>query len=350
MSFSEFVAGSREQHRLLTVIAELTYRCNLDCFFCYNDRALKGSPLRPEQYARFFDDLAGLGTVFLTLTGGEPLVHPDFFAIGRAARERGFTIRVKTNGHALRRPLALRLKKEVDPYGLDISLHGAVPETHDRQTRIPGSFRRLMANLPVLKEVGLRVTLRSTLTQWNAGEIAAMFDLADAIGYPLEISTLVSPRDDGDRTPLSVSASADQRRHAMAVINRRVRAAAAAGGGEGAVTTAPKTIVTRHCGAGTNSVTIDPVGNVLPCVEWRRPVGNLHAESIIDIWNRATGLAAVRDLNGQAKSMLDRAGREFRFASFCPGFAERTTGNALNLYPQAVEQAQVVSSLRASES
>lgn len=323
---------------------ELTYKCNLDCFFCYNDRSLKGIALRTDQYARIFDDLVSLGTVFLTLTGGDPFAHPEFFVIGRAARERNFTIRIKTNGHALRRPLVLRLKEEVDPYTLDISLHGATPQTHDRQTRIPGSYKRLQENLQVLKDLGFRVVLKTTLTRWNAGEVEAMYDVADKVGYPLELATLVSPRDNGDREPLSVAASVDQKRYALAVATARRRASAAASGTE-KKESGPQQPTTKHCGAGTNSVTIDPVGNVLPCVEWRRPIGSLHEESIVGIWKRATELQSVRRLNAEAKTMVDQAGREFRFAGFCPGYAERTTGSAVRMYPAAVEQAQIVSSL-----
>ena len=117
----------------------------------------------------------------LTLTGGEPLAHPDFLALGARARELGFVVRVKSNGHALRGELARRLRDEIDPFLIEVSLHGATAATHDRQTRVPGSFDRLLANLRELRELGLRVKLNSTLTAWNEGEIAGMFALADAL-------------------------------------------------------------------------------------------------------------------------------------------------------------------------
>ena len=68
------------------------------------------------------------------------------FFIGRAARERGFVIRVKSNGHAIRGTLAERLKKEVNPYQVEMSLHGASPKRHDRQPGEPGSFKSLGKN------------------------------------------------------------------------------------------------------------------------------------------------------------------------------------------------------------
>ena len=42
---------------LYSLLIELTYRCNLDCFFCYNDLSLKGRALSLEQYFAMFEDL-----------------------------------------------------------------------------------------------------------------------------------------------------------------------------------------------------------------------------------------------------------------------------------------------------
>ena len=97
----------------LSVLIELTYHCNLDCFFCYNDLGRQGRPLALADYLRFFDDLADLGVMQLTFSGGEPLAHRDFFSLGKAARERGFLIRVKTNGHALKAAAARRMQIEI---------------------------------------------------------------------------------------------------------------------------------------------------------------------------------------------------------------------------------------------
>ncbi|HEV7509108.1 MAG TPA: hypothetical protein VGS07_29805 [Thermoanaerobaculia bacterium] len=49
----------------------------------------------------------------LTQSGGEPLVHPDFFLLGSPARELGFVVRVKSNGHALRGAAPCRLRNKV---------------------------------------------------------------------------------------------------------------------------------------------------------------------------------------------------------------------------------------------
>ncbi len=69
------------------------------------------------------------------------------------------TLTIKSNGHALHRKMAFRIKEEIASFNIDVSLHGARAENHDRQTRGPGSSDQLMANLREMLALGLRVKL-----------------------------------------------------------------------------------------------------------------------------------------------------------------------------------------------
>src|SRR4051812_17139184 len=260
VSLARVVATAWRENLLFSVLLELTYRCNLDCFFCYNDLSLKGEPLSREQYFRLLADLREMEVMNLTLSGGEPLAHPDFLALGARARELGFVVRIKSNGHALRGELARRIRDEIDPFLIEVSLHGATAAVHDRQTRVPGSFERLLANLAELRTLGLRVKLNSTLTAWNEGEIEAMFTLADALGLRLQVDPEVTPRDDGGREPLAVAPSPEGVLRLFRLQFERGRAAAAGnppevarGGDDGTVPTP----VHKHCGAGSSGLAVD---------------------------------------------------------------------------------------------
>ncbi len=338
MKFNDTLARTWRENILFSVLVELTYRCNLNCFFCYNDTALNGVPLATEQYFRFFEDLRDLGTLDLTLSGGEPMAHPEFFTLGRKARELGFLVRVKTNGHALRGKLLQRMREEVDPFILEISLHGASSETHDRQTRVPGSFARLMANLREAQALGLRLKLNAPLTVWNEREIGAMYALADALDVPLLVDPQITGRDDGDLEPLQISPSREgvtrlfelQRQRAAAIHGNRESPADDVVGD--ADETAP-VAGAKHCGAGSSTIVVDPYGNVYPCVQWRRRVGNLHEQSIQTLWNHSGELAEVRRIAVEVKEAVDRHNTP-GFA-FCPGSAEHETGSPTRLYPIA---------------
>jgi len=345
MSLARLMATAWRQNLLVSVLVELTYRCNLDCFFCYNDLGLRGEPLSREQYFRFFDELRELEVLHLALSGGEPLAHPDFLALGARARDLGFVVRIKSNGHALRGELARRVRDEIDPFLIEVSLHGATAATHDRQTRVAGSFERLMANLAELQALGLRVKLNSTLTAWNEGEIEAMFSLADALGLRLQVDSEVTPRDDGGREPLQVTPSRDGVLRLFRVQTERGRALAAGAAPE-VVRSADESVpvpVGKHCGAGSSGLAVDPFGNVYPCVQWRRPVGNLHRQSLREIWQSSAGLAQVRELTAQALEVVDGHGPRGYLLNFCPGTAAaHGDGDPLAVYSSALQRKELL--------
>lgn len=322
---------------LFTVVMELTYRCNLDCFYCYNDRNIGGKPLSLDQYFHLLADLQKMQTLYLMLTGGEPLAHPDFFKIAARAKDLGFVIRLKSNGHALRNRIADRLKHEVDPFNIDISLHGATAEVHDRQTQVPGSFERLMSNIPGLLERGFRLKLNCTLTQWNAHELPGMYQLAEDWQIPIHVYTNVTERDDGDMTPRNIEMTSQQKRSTLQLMHEhKLRQPGFSAGPESEATGSSNDKVQEpKCGAGIGSVTIDPMGNVLPCVEWRQPVGNIHDTSISDIWNESTRLTDVRQQNYAAGVMVKGLNGEGKSIGFCPGIATNQTGSTTGLYPDA---------------
>ena len=338
MSFSSTVKRTWNQNRLMSVMLELTYACNLDCVFCYNDLSLGGRRLSLEQYVELLDDVASMGTLNLALTGGEPLAHPRFFEIASHARKRGFVIRIKTNGHAVRGAVARRIREEVDPFVLDVSIHGATPETHDRQTRVPGSFGRLVENIRGMRALGLRVQANSVLTRWNETEVEALMSLCEALDVRLQIDTEVKPRDDGDRSPLDIEASARGRADYQRALEVRTRKDRVDAPSPVAERKAIMVGTDKHCGAGSNNLTIDPYGRVLPCVQWRVPVGDLHEQRIGEIWAESSALREVRQTAVEVRRSLERYGDAAHAARFCPGAAHTYHGDPLAMYPPAAQR------------
>jgi MoaA/NifB/PqqE/SkfB family radical SAM enzyme len=364
LSFEELMLRTWKGNHLFSVLVELTYRCNLDCYFCYNDLALRGKPLSTEQYFAFFAELRDLQVLNLTLTGGEPLSHPDFLRLGARARELDFVVRIKSNGHILRGAMARRIRDEIDPFLIEISLHGATAEVHDRQTRIAGSFDRLMENLREARRLGLRIKLNAPITAYNEHEVEAILDLADSLDLPLQIDPEVTPRDDGDRQPLSIAASrAGVLRVFELLAERAERARLAAApsllssspasllpsspaspsrvaqrqADDGIVPTAAG----KHCGAGSAGIAVNPYGDVFPCVQWRRSVGNLHDQSIREIWASSPALSEIRAITMEAKKVVDGYGEAGALLAFCPGNAAALTGDPLAVYPGAVSRMEL---------
>jgi MoaA/NifB/PqqE/SkfB family radical SAM enzyme len=245
--------------------------------------------------------------------------------------------RIKSNGHAINARVAERIRNEIDPFIIDVSIHGACAETHDRQTRVPGSFDRLIANIGHMKSAGIRVKANCVLTRWNEDEVAALLSLADQLGVILAIDTEVKPRDDGDRGPLEIEATESGRRaYRQAVRDFEAKRGETVEPLDRAQLRERRTGgLDKHCGAGASTLTVDPFGNVLPCVQWRVAVGNLHEQCITQIWQGSPVLDEVRQTNEAVRKQIASLGDAGPLAGFCPGAAHTYHGNPLAMYPTA---------------
>lgn len=321
----------RDQRLLHDVTLELTYHCDLNCFYCYNDRGKQGSPLSLPQYRTLLEDLARMQTLFLMLTGGEPMIHPHFFDIGRIARELGFVIRIRTNGHTLDPRNVERLLHEVDPYIIEVSLHGACAGVHDRQTRVAGSFDRLIRHLRYARSAGLRCAMVATPTAWNQHQIEEMVALGDELDAPLRFQGPVAPRDNGDIKPLSIQPARETWDRIRALLSARgVRRTTA----EAEESPHPKAASESGleqpatCSVGLAGVEIDPYGNVKACIHLRESAGSLHQQSIEEIWSHSPVFARARQRAIDAAAVFD--GKQYHQLGaplFCLGVEENCAGN-----------------------
>ncbi len=164
------------------VIWNLVRRCNLTCRHCYSISADRDFPgeLTTQEVFRVMDDLKAARVPVLILSGGEPLLRPDIFDIGRRAKEMGFYVGLSSNGTLIDARNVRRIAETGFDY-VGISLDG-MRETHDRFRRKAGAFDAALAGVRLAREAGVKVGLRFTLTRDNADDFPALLDLMEAEG------------------------------------------------------------------------------------------------------------------------------------------------------------------------
>lgn len=132
-------------HRPIVAQIIPTRRCNLSCAYC-NEFDRVSDPVPLAELQRRIDRLADLGTTIITLSGGEPLLHPDVDEIIRHIRRRGAIATLITNGYLLTPALIQRLNAA----GLDsmqISIDNVAPDEVSKK-----SLRLLDRKLLLLAE------------------------------------------------------------------------------------------------------------------------------------------------------------------------------------------------------
>jgi len=174
------LAGRRIEPPGPVVIWNLIRRCNLTCMHCYSistDIDFPGE-LSSEEVQRVMDDLKRFRVPALILSGGEPLLRKDIFDIASRAKSMGFYTALSTNGTLIDDALAARIAATGFDY-VGISLDG-LGATHDRFRRKEGAFEASLAGLRRCRDRDVKVGVRFTLTQDNAGDLPGLLDLVEA--------------------------------------------------------------------------------------------------------------------------------------------------------------------------
>ena len=175
-------AGPRRDPPGPVVIWNLVRRCNLTCMHCYSISADIDFPgeLSTAEVFDVMADLRQFGVPALILSGGEPLLRKDLFAIAERSKALGFYTALSTNGTLIDAPLAARIAATGFEY-VGISLDG-LRATHDVFRRKQGAFEKSLAALRLCRELGVKVGVRFTLAQTNAADLPGLLDLVEKEG------------------------------------------------------------------------------------------------------------------------------------------------------------------------
>ena len=112
---------------------------------------------------------------YFYLTGGDPILHPQFWKLAGLLKERDLPFAILGNPFHLTDEVCRRLA-EHGCRKYQLSLDG-LRDTHDRIRR-PGSYDETLAAIPPLKRAGIAVAVMATVSKWNVAEIPALVDVA----------------------------------------------------------------------------------------------------------------------------------------------------------------------------
>jgi PqqA peptide cyclase len=168
--------------RPLSLLCELTYRCNLQCPYCYNplDLGAYRDELDTAEWERVLGEAAELGVLQAHFSGGEPTLRGDLAQLVARASSLGLYTNLITQGTFLDDALLQRLKDA----GLDhvqISVQAPEAALADEIAGTRAHARKLEA-LPRVRDSGLALTLNCVLHRKNHDLIGDVIGLAEAYG------------------------------------------------------------------------------------------------------------------------------------------------------------------------
>lgn len=294
-------------HSLEHVVMEITNACNLNCIHCYNDsgRTLHDE-LTLEEIYRVIDELKILGVPRITLSGGEPLIHPHFFEIAQYIQDHFLELGLFTNGTLITEDIARKLK-DLSFLKVAVSVDSLNPAIHDSFRGKKGAWKRTTEGIKILRKEGIEVKPAIALSTYNVGEIVDLrrhlleegFNDCQlmpvfATGRNLQCSSI---------TPEEYEKVLRE----ILILEEKYRAKSHIAGKK-------KTI---NCGVGTYSLVIKSNGDVVPCPAFGRKVllGNVRDQSLKSIWNDSPVLNQLRTLDAQNHPVCGTC----EFLEYCRG-------------------------------
>lgn len=161
---------------------ELTVRCNLHCKMCLfrhddseNEEILQNE-LSAAQWIDMARQAAEAGTLTLLITGGEPMLRPDFCEIWEGIYKQGFLITLYTNATLVTDQIIETLRK-FPPHKIGVTIYGARSETYERVCGSADAFQKALAGMHKLQELPSKMDFRTTIIKDNLSDLDDMCEL-----------------------------------------------------------------------------------------------------------------------------------------------------------------------------
>lgn len=155
---------------------ELTVRCNLKCKMCLfrHDDSENAEIIKNEKTAKEWIDMAkqvaGAGTINLLITGGEPMLRPDFCEIYEGIYKQGFIIELYTNATLVNDKIMETLIK-YPPHKIGITIYGASDSTYEKVCGNGKAFDRMLSGVEKLITLPSNLEFRTTIIKDNYEDI-----------------------------------------------------------------------------------------------------------------------------------------------------------------------------------
>ena len=177
---------------------ELSPVCNFSCRMCYvrkTQQEVNSSErkiLTKEDWISIARQAKERGMLYLLLTGGEPLLWPDFWELYEELVQMGFLVSINTNG-SLIDEIAVRRFQKYPPNRINITLYGASDETYYRLCQVKSVFKKVDCAITMLHAAHIQVKLNGSLTPQNIGDLEEVIRYAEGKKLIYEPVTYMFP-------------------------------------------------------------------------------------------------------------------------------------------------------------
>ncbi len=320
---------------------ELTNRCNERCIHCYIPHEQKTETLATRLAEKVLGELAEMGTLGVTFSGGEPFMHKDIEHILALARKLDFCITILSN-LTLTTPRHISLLREINPSMIQTSLYSMNPDEHDHITKKAGSHARTLSALKSLIAAEIPVQISCPVMRTNTHSYRSVLEWAREHNCKAQTDYIMMARSDfshdnlGERIALEEQAillgdilETDLEYNQLLDVPCRPK-------------TPEELEVESICGVARDSICLSASGVYYPCSGWQGlPVGNCQTQSVRDVWENSHQLLQLRKITkGSFQRCISCEHKEFCAMCMVRNFNE-SGGDVFMINPHVCRSAEL---------
>lgn len=276
-------------------IYEITPRCNNNCLYCYNIwKENKNYPLGElsifeiqKLFEKIFLELIPQG---VTLTGGEPLLHPDILKIVSFLKDKNIKTGIATNGVFLDDEMADKLTNAGVNY-FEISLNSINPKTYNKlsSNNDNNQLKKVKKAILNIKKYKAKLTISSIITKLNLSDIENIIDFAFAFSADSFALNRFIPNGNGISNISKLQITNKDIENILSIAERKSKKNNLPIN----ITVPIESCVINYqkynnlnfgaCVCGKNKWVIDPLGNLRICEQNSTILGNLFESSFLKL-------------------------------------------------------------------
>lgn len=310
-----FYEEFHKEPRIFGLQIEVSSRCNERCIHCYipNQKKDNGNDMPLEMILRVLDEAKDMGTLQVTLSGGELFLHKQIDVILRYARSNDFIISILSN-LVLLTEKHIELLKEINPSIVQVSLYSMIAEEHDAITLVKGSFEKTKRNIERLVAANIPVQISCPVMKLNRKSYKDVLVYANKLRIKAQTDFIMMAQADHNTNNLAQRISINEtaellndmleydRDYIGSTLNQEPKSR-----------DIEKFKKMPVCGVGVDNICLTANGDYYPCAGWQgMVVGNANQQSLKDIWENSPELKQLRTItNGSFPQCIECDARDY---------------------------------------
>lgn len=275
---------------------EITSRCNERCIHCYIPHDKKNRDMELSHARDIMAQASEMGTVSLSLSGGEIFVHPEIEHIIRNARKHDFMITLLSNATKLNEDMS-DLLKEVNVNFIQVSLYSMKADEHDAITQLGGSFTRTMKAIEMMLAMDIPVQVSCPVMKINKNSYKDVLRWAYSNKIKANTDFIMMARTDFSTSNLDQRLGLEETEGLIRDIVEVDDLYTEILEMEPKSKDLDKYAKQPVCGVGVDNICVTSEGMYYPCSGFQGyPLGSSHAQTLKEVWENSERIKYLRGI------------------------------------------------------